>query len=550
MIQTKAHAVLIGVDDYSTYDATNKHNLLGCVNDVRAFWDVCVTSGFAPENIHVLTNPPLDPAEVGGLPENFKPATRANILAEQEALVTLLRTDARAVGLLVYSGHGSWIDNASDDSAVICPSDFWMDLARPNNEIPVHALWKGGGSNLTVVLDCCHSGGRDRLASHPITLRDPHRKHLPMTRAHEHAHAQAPGAIQGDMPSEVVQLKVDSPNQGTPDQTPPPKGVNLEAFKPLHVEDLAAEGLLPIGTAMSLTLTARVLTEHDLKHSPYRHTERGLGGARVLAACDIQEAAYQAEFAGRFHGAFTWALTSTVGQWQVEEAPDGAIRTTIGCGAVKRHVASLLKVFTFKQTPVLHPASAVNLPFFGIGGPISENPTGVIYPDQIDPDVKVLKLALTNDAPMGGAVSVLQIVNAVENWSLGSDFMTFLARASASTHTALNMDITRATITPLGPVTRFQMPTVVDWGTAVHPPAGAAFFSMSGAGVAVVALSFELDMASSPARVTGIHWYQGVTGTTAATYALISPGRDFAFANQLPSGPGGLTWFHAFVRPL
>ena len=27
--QTKAYAVLIGVDDYSTYDSNNKHNLLG-----------------------------------------------------------------------------------------------------------------------------------------------------------------------------------------------------------------------------------------------------------------------------------------------------------------------------------------------------------------------------------------------------------------------------------------------------------------------------------------------------------------------------------------
>ena len=119
MIQTKAHAVLIGVDDYSTYDATNTHNLLGCVNDVRAFWDVCVTSGFAPENIHVLTHPAIDPAELGGVAANFKAATRDNILAEQKALVELLAADARAVGMLVYSGHGAWIDDASEDSAIM-----------------------------------------------------------------------------------------------------------------------------------------------------------------------------------------------------------------------------------------------------------------------------------------------------------------------------------------------------------------------------------------------------------------------------------------------
>src|SRR4051812_41730390 len=103
-IQTKAYAVLIGVDDYSAYDPTNTHNLLGSVNDVRAFWDVCVASGFAPENIHVLTTPALDPAEVGGLPQNFHAATRSEILAQRDALLARLRFDARAVGLLVFSG--------------------------------------------------------------------------------------------------------------------------------------------------------------------------------------------------------------------------------------------------------------------------------------------------------------------------------------------------------------------------------------------------------------------------------------------------------------
>ena len=319
MIPTKAHAVLIGVDDYSTYDPANTHNLLGCVNDVRAFWDVCVTSGFAPENIHVLTKPALDPAEVGGLAANFKEATRENILAEQKVLVDLLAADPRAVGVLVYSGHGAWIDNASEDSAIICPSDFAIDLARPVNDIPVHNLWKGGGSNLTVILDCCHSGGRSGHVTMPATTpRDPHRKHLPTHLAK----ASAPHVDAPIVPGNVSQFK-----QGSPDQSPPPKEFNLEAFKPLHFEDLARKGMLPIGSQMPLTLTTRTLTEHDLKFSPYRNAEHTMRGAKVLAACDVHEAAYQAEFAGRFHGAFTWAVTSTVGQWKVEEAADGAIRT-------------------------------------------------------------------------------------------------------------------------------------------------------------------------------------------------------------------------------
>lgn len=545
MIKIKAHAVLIGVDDYSVYDPEDKHNLLGCVNDVRAFWDVCMTSGFAPENIHVLTNPQLNPAELGGLAQNFKEATRENILAEQKALVDLLSADGRAVGILMYSGHGAWIDNASDNSAVICPSDFSMDLARPRNEIPVHDLWKGAGSNLTVILDCCHSGGREGHAAHPIKPRDRHRKHLP-TR-----HVRA-AASHGDVPGDEghAHASPDQAKQGSPDQAPPKKEVNLDAYTPLHGEDLAQQGLLPIGAHMPLTLTGRQITEHDLKHSPYRH-ERLKCGAKILAACDVDEAAYQAEFAGRFHGAFTWAVTSTVGQWRVEEAPDGAIRTTIGCGSVKRHATRLLEVFAFKQTPMLHPASAASSPFFGRGGTLSETPTGDVFAVEIDPNLRNLKLTLTSTSNPLGLTSKIEIYRALENWALGSDFMHALAVASATNSTAVNFQATTLALpTPTSPVTNFQMPTAVSWGTPIAAPSGPAFYSMTGAGPAVVAIVFHLNMSVSPALVTSIDWYQGVVGSLPNTYALTSPGRNFTFAATMPTPPGGLTWYRAIVLPL
>lgn len=513
-----------------------------------------MTSGFAPENIHVLPNPPVDPAELGGLAKNFKAATRANILAEQEALAGILREDARAVGLLVYSGHGAWIDNANDDSAVICPSDFWMDLERPNNDIPVHNLWKGAGSNLTVVLDCCHSGGRERKTSHPIMPRDPHRKHLPTAHAHAQAHLETSSAPPGESPGSVIPSNGKDPKQGSPDQASPPKNVDPYAFAPLRVENFAKQGILPIGLSMPLTLTSRTLTESDVKHSPYRHADRPAGHPRVLAACDVQEAAYQAEFAGRFHGAFTWAVTSTVGQWQVEEAPDGAIRSTIGCDSMKRYAASLLQVFAFKQTPVLHPTSAANLPFFGVAGPISEKPTGIVLTDQIDPSIKNLKLTLTSSANPGGIQSKIEIFRNVETWSLGSDFMTALSVASASNSSAINIaDNGTSTLpAPTSPVTTFKMPTTINWGTAVSAPSGAGFYSTptTGSGPAVVAVMFHLDMSVSPARVTGIDWYQGVVTTTPATYAITSSGRSFNFASTLPTPPPSLTWFHALVPPL
>jgi hypothetical protein len=63
--------------------------------------------------------------------------TRARILAEQGHSVDLLRgRSARPSGVLVYSGHGAWIDNASEDSA-ICFLRFRESISYPPvNDIP------------------------------------------------------------------------------------------------------------------------------------------------------------------------------------------------------------------------------------------------------------------------------------------------------------------------------------------------------------------------------------------------------------------------------
>jgi hypothetical protein len=234
----------------------------------------------------------------------------------------------------------------------------------------------------------------------------------------------------------------------------------------------------------------------------------------------------------------------------VEEAPDGAIRTTIGCGAVKRHAASLLQVFTFKQTPILHPASATNLPFFGVAGAISEKPTGDVFPLQLDPGVKNLKLTLTSSISPLGVLSKIEIVRSNENWSLGVDFMRELSIASASNHSTLACLATTATLpAPNSPVTSFAMPVGVTW-TGVAAPSGAGFYSMTGTGASVVAMFFHLDMSVSPAAVTSIDWYQGVTGSSANTYAVVSPGRNFTFYTTMPTAPGGLTWYHTLVFPI
>ena len=137
-------ALIVGIN----YPGTD-HELRGCVNDALAMEDL-LKKQYGFKDITLL----LDAA-----------ATTANILAQLEKLVA----GAKAGDILFfhYSGHGSqYPDNADADhepdglDEIICPIDLnWQDkmirdddLNRIFDKVPV-------GVNLTVVLDCCNSGG-------------------------------------------------------------------------------------------------------------------------------------------------------------------------------------------------------------------------------------------------------------------------------------------------------------------------------------------------------------------------------------------------------
>ena len=139
-------ALLVGIN----YPGTS-HALRGCVNDVVAMSHLLSEKyGFEAKNKRMLTD---------------ASATTKNILDRLEWLVK----DAKAGDVLYfhYSGHGSqFIDQRYDDDfepdgldEILCPVDLnWRDkmirdddLRRIFNKVPE-------GVNLTVVLDCCHSG--------------------------------------------------------------------------------------------------------------------------------------------------------------------------------------------------------------------------------------------------------------------------------------------------------------------------------------------------------------------------------------------------------
>ena len=147
-------ALLVGLNHYP--DPAN--TLRGCINDVRQVSDLlCSRFGFAANgSTRSLTD------------------ARATTAAIVDRLHWLL-DGARAGDVLVfhYSGHGSQVPDRHGDEVddgldeIICPYD--LDWDDPFTDDDLYAIVKDlpAGVNLTVVLDCCHSGTGLREAASP-----------------------------------------------------------------------------------------------------------------------------------------------------------------------------------------------------------------------------------------------------------------------------------------------------------------------------------------------------------------------------------------------
>ncbi|HYP69204.1 MAG TPA: caspase family protein [Thiobacillaceae bacterium] len=140
-------ALLIGINNYKIPGA----NLRGCVNDVTNMQSVLTQYyGFAAGDISVLTDyDATQKAMQAGMVKLLKGAKKGDVL------------------LLHYSGHGSNVPDKNGDEAdhrdeILCPTDLdWYD--------PLLDDWLrttfdtlAEGVNLTVVMDCCHSGSNTR----------------------------------------------------------------------------------------------------------------------------------------------------------------------------------------------------------------------------------------------------------------------------------------------------------------------------------------------------------------------------------------------------
>jgi hypothetical protein len=145
-------ALLIGINKYLITGA----DLRGCVNDVQNMSQALVTwFGFKKPDITRLVD-------------------QAATKKAMEAGITKLIRDARKGDTIVlhYSGHGSNVpdddgDEADERDEILCPTDLdWKDTLRDDWLRKRFDTLKAG-VNLTVIMDCCHSGTNTRAITPP-----------------------------------------------------------------------------------------------------------------------------------------------------------------------------------------------------------------------------------------------------------------------------------------------------------------------------------------------------------------------------------------------
>jgi hypothetical protein len=190
---------------------------------------------------------------------------------------------------------------------------------------------------------------------------------------------------------------------------------------------------LPAG-ARSLSVKRHAERSWAIDHEPLKALAE-----RVLVACSPGETAIESDFGGRTLGAFTWAITSTLGRWAHSECT-----AHVSYGEAMSKARKLLEVLEIGQHPKLYgPAGVKDLAFFGLpGDPTIAKPDASYKLLQIDPDhLGFVQHTLTATTALGiQATASVVATSAVqppsssfqpltEYWDLTADFLTTLSQA-------------------------------------------------------------------------------------------------------------------------
>jgi uncharacterized caspase-like protein len=145
-------AFLVGINRYQIPGA----DLRGCVNDVKDLSAALIEfHGFKKGDITVVTD---------------LAATKKTM---QAGIKALIRDSKKGdVALIHYSGHGSNVPDDNNDEAdgrdeILCPTDLDWDDPLRDDWLRTALDGVKAGVNLTVIMDCCHSGTNTRAIVPP-----------------------------------------------------------------------------------------------------------------------------------------------------------------------------------------------------------------------------------------------------------------------------------------------------------------------------------------------------------------------------------------------
>jgi phospholipase C len=147
--RARQRALLVGINQYPKEDM----RLAGCVNDVYLMSAVLQESGFAADDIRILTD---------------ERATRAGLLERLEWLSEGAQAGDERV--FFYSGHGTQLPNYQldgrpgrmDESLVLADFDWSPEHAFTDKEFVRFYSQLSYDVSFTAILDCCYAGGMYR----------------------------------------------------------------------------------------------------------------------------------------------------------------------------------------------------------------------------------------------------------------------------------------------------------------------------------------------------------------------------------------------------
>ncbi|MFT5680423.1 MAG: hypothetical protein ACI8RZ_001329 [Myxococcota bacterium] len=163
MSQPISSAVLIGVSDYSAYDAsagrpTGTTDLFSPGNNLRLSWEMCRSLGFTPSNMALLSSPLR--GLIDAHPGIYGEATREQVLSAVATLARQLAGGDIARGYIHFSGHGGSLPEIGPIMAV---SDTTLEAGKLVNYVSLAEIGEilvagAPGKPVTIVLDACGSG--------------------------------------------------------------------------------------------------------------------------------------------------------------------------------------------------------------------------------------------------------------------------------------------------------------------------------------------------------------------------------------------------------